>query len=87
MKTIRLIFTFIAFALFTYSLNAQTASVTEGCIPLRVNFTAPAGSSSFFWEFGDTKTSTLQNPENIYTSAGTFTVNFRESSGGPVVGS
>ncbi|MEM9918808.1 MAG: PKD domain-containing protein, partial [Bacteroidota bacterium] len=46
-----------------------------------------AGSSSFFWEFGDTKTSTLQNPENIYTSAGTFTVNFRESSGGPVVGS
>ncbi|MEO1624906.1 MAG: PKD domain-containing protein, partial [Bacteroidota bacterium] len=87
MKTFWLLSTFFFFACTVNILNAQTASVTEGCVPLTVNFTAPSGSSSFFWEFGDGETSTLGSPDKIYTNPGTFTVNFRESAGGPVVGS
>lgn len=68
------------------SLKGQTASVTEGCAPLEVNFMAPAGSSSFFWDFQDNTSSNLQNPSNIFTDPGVFEVTFSESQGGPVVG-
>jgi len=73
-----------SFSLFT--LKAQTANISEGCLPLEVSFTAPGGASSFFWNFSDGATSTLQNPEHIFSTAGTFEVEFRESSGGPIVG-
>ncbi|MFK8038098.1 MAG: PKD domain-containing protein [Crocinitomicaceae bacterium] len=64
----------------------QSASVTEGCLPLSISFTAPAGSTSFFWEFGDGATSTLQDPTNVYLVAGNYTVVFREVAGGPSIG-
>lgn len=66
---------------------AQTANITEGCSPLLVQFTAPSGSSSFYWEFDDGGTSELQNPAHSFTQANVYTVNFKESAGGAVVGS
>jgi len=68
-------------------LYAQTADVTAGCIPLRVEFTAPADASTFFWDFQDDgATSELANPTNLFNTPGTFEVSFRETQGGPVVG-
>lgn len=67
--------------------TAQTATTpTIGCVPLSVSFSAPPGATTFFWDFGDGATSNLQNPNNIYTIPGTFTVIFRASAGGPPVG-
>lgn len=45
-----------------------------GCRPLMVNFTTPTGAASYFWDFGDGTTSTLQNPNHLYVTAGNFTV-------------
>ncbi|MFH0945366.1 MAG: PKD domain-containing protein, partial [Planctomycetota bacterium] len=48
-----------------------------GTAPLTVNFTdlSTGGSStSWYWTFGDTATSTLQNPSHTYTSYGDYTV-------------
>ena len=68
--------------------NSQTAtSPTIGCVPLNVNFEAPAGATTYFWDFGDGATSNLKSPVNPYTIAGTYTVIFRATAGGPPVGS
>ncbi len=43
--------------------------------PFTVNFTDNSiGGSTYSWNFGDGNTSTSQNPTNIYTSPGTYTV-------------
>ncbi len=67
-------------------LTAQTASISEGCLPLEVSFTAPTGSTAFFWNFQDGATSTLQNPLHTFTTAGTYEVEFSEGIGQPVSG-
>ncbi|MFH1713423.1 MAG: PKD domain-containing protein, partial [Candidatus Jacksonbacteria bacterium] len=56
-----------------------TGSPTSGPPGLTVNFTDAStdcdGSvNSWSWEFGDSGTSSLQNPSHTYTSAGTYTV-------------
>lgn len=67
--------------------NAQTASPTQGCVPLTVNFTAPIGSGpSHFWTFGDGATATGQNPSNTFVNSGDYTVEYRETANGPVIG-
>ncbi len=54
---------------------AFSGSPTSGEVPLTVNFTdLSTGATSWSWDFGDTKTSTAQNPSHTYTSAGTYTV-------------
>jgi len=68
------------------SIFAQTADQTEGCAPFSVNFTPPAGSTSFFWEFGDGASSNLENASRNYIAPGTYEVIFRESLNGPQVG-
>lgn len=65
---------------------SQTSDVAEGCIPLQVNFNAPPGHTSFFWEFGDGVNSNLQNPSHLYTSAGEYLVVFRNMPGGDTIG-
>ena len=45
-----------------------------GCRPLMVNFNTPTNAASYFWDFGDGSTSNLQNPNHLYTTAGSFTV-------------
>ncbi|HFA48508.1 MAG TPA: PKD domain-containing protein [Bacteroidetes bacterium] len=75
------------FSLLSVFAFAQTADQTEGCAPLQVNFTAPAGSATFFWELGISgATSTDQNPSQGYADPGTYTVTFRETQGGPAIG-
>jgi|GEM_PF-1076842 len=56
-----------------------SASPTSGAVPLTVDFSS-AGSSdpdgsivSYEWDFGDGNMSTLENPQHIYSSAGTYT--------------
>jgi PKD repeat protein len=52
-----------------------SGSPRSGEVPLTVNFTdLSTGATSWSWDFGDTQTSTAQNPGHTYTSAGTYTV-------------
>jgi PKD repeat protein len=57
---------------------------TAGTEPLTVNFTdlSSGGPTAWQWNFGDGKTSTLQNPSHIYTAAGTYTVSLTASNAG-----
>jgi PKD repeat protein len=58
---------------------AAAASVTNGPLPLTVDFSSsgssdPEGTAlTYLWDFGDNVTSTQANPTHIYTQAGTFT--------------
>jgi PKD repeat protein len=49
---------------------------TNGYIPLSVTFTDLSSNSptSWAWDFGDSGTSTAQNPTHSYSAAGTYTV-------------
>jgi PKD repeat protein len=49
---------------------------SEGVGPLTVNFTdfSTGTITTWFWSFGDTTTSTAQEPTHVYTSVGTYTV-------------
>jgi PKD repeat protein len=58
---------------------AVTSDITAACAPACVNFsdlsTIATGSNvGWSWDFGDTQTSTQQNPQNCYGSAGTYLV-------------
>ncbi len=66
-------------------LHAQTANPSTGCFPLDVSFTPPDNGTAF-WDFGDGVTSSLTNPNHVYTRAGVFTVTVRRNMGGPVLG-
>jgi PKD repeat protein len=49
---------------------------TSGPLPLNVNFTdqSTGNPSSWYWDFGDGLTSTVQNPTHTYSTAGTYSV-------------
>ncbi|ACL17090.1 PKD domain-containing protein [Methanosphaerula palustris] len=55
-----------------------TANVTTGFAPLSVQFNDTSlgtNLTAWSWSFGDGATSTVQNPINNYTTAGSYTVN------------
>lgn len=60
------------------TINGSTVGFTKqinGCTPLNVQFTdTSSNATSWFWEFGDGATSTLQHPSHAYGSLGTYTV-------------
>lgn len=60
-----------------------TSSSAAGCTPLVVQFANTSGGSptSFFWDFGNGSTSTLQNPGVLYNVPGTYTVKLVASDG------
>ena len=60
-----------------------TASITNGCAPLIVEFTdqSVGGPASWNWDFGNGNTSTLQNPGAVYNTTGTYTVSLTVSGG------
>jgi PKD repeat protein len=52
-----------------------SAMPVVGCAPLTVNFTNNSTqANSFYWDFGNGNTSTLQNPTSVYLTSGFFTV-------------
>jgi PKD repeat protein len=55
---------------------AFSAAPRSGSVPLEVNFTdLSAGSvTGWSWSFGDSATSTVQDPNHIYNSSGYYTV-------------
>lgn len=59
-----------------------TASPNPACINQQVcfNSTGSVGATSWYWNFGDGTTSTLQNPCHPYSAAGTYTVTLTVSS-------
>lgn len=61
-----------------------TASPTNGVVPLNVTFTdASSGApTSWSWSFGDSGTSTLQNPNHTYTTPGVYSVTLIASNAG-----
>ena len=58
-----------------------SSNVTEGAVPLSVNFTDTSTNSptSWLWDFGDGNTSTSENPTHIYSSTGTYNVSLNVS--------
>ncbi len=58
-----------------------TANITGGTAPLTVQFTdlSTGGPTSWLWSFGDGNTSTAQNPQHTYTTAGAHTVTLTAS--------
>ncbi len=61
-----------------------SGSPTSGAAPLTVNFTDQSTNSptSWSWDFGDSGTSTAQNPTHDYTSAGDYTVGLTATNAG-----
>ncbi len=52
-----------------------TVSKTTGCNPLTVTFQdSSVSASKWYWDFGDSSTSTSQNPTHKYTALGTYNV-------------
>lgn len=88
MNTIyKLLFSISILALAVSSTNAQTASVTEGCVPLEVNFSPPTGQTDFFWDFKDgTAGSSEASPSHIFSAPGVYEVSLNNGTGGSEVG-
>lgn len=78
----------IFFALnFCFEINAQTADISKACSPIAINFTAPVGYTSWYWDFKDGVTSQLQNPSHVFSNSGIYNIEFRESQNDILVGS
>ena len=57
-----------------------TSNITEGYVPLSVQFTdLSTNANSWNWDFGDGTTSTDQNTTHTYSVAGTYNVNLTVS--------
>jgi PKD repeat protein len=61
---------------------AFSASPTTGVVPLEVDFIdqSSGAPTSWWWNFGDGSTSTVQNPTHSYTSPGIYDVSLTVSS-------
>ena len=82
-KYFKLLFLYLIFV--SRVVYGQSADIVVGCVPLTVNFTAPASSTTYYWDFNDGVTSDRQNPSNLFNKPGIYNVTFQESFGGPVV--
>jgi gliding motility-associated-like protein len=76
---------FFSSVIFSFAQTANfTANVTSGCSPLVVNFSdqSTGNPTSWFWDFGNGATATLQNPSTTYFIPGTYTVTLKVANGG-----
>ncbi len=64
---------FLLSFLFSSKIFSQSADITEGCIGMKVQFSAPGPGN---WDFGDGKSSGLATPQITYTKSGNFEVKF-----------
>jgi len=71
----------LALSLTMYLTSHFTASPTEGTAPLEVDFTdqSRGRAETWFWVFGDTQTSHLQNPSHTYRDPGIYSVRMTAS--------
>lgn len=78
-------FFLVAFPCWLYAQpNANfNSNITSGCSPIVVSFNdlSTGSPTSWFWDFGNSNTSTLQNPQTSYTTPGTYTVKLTVSNG------
>lgn len=61
------------------------SSDSSGCLPFVVQFTNTSTnlySPTYYWDFGNGDTSSLSNPTEIFTSAGSFTVSLMVTNAG-----
>ena len=59
-----------------------SVDVTEGCVPLTVQFQdLSVDASDWLWDFDDGETSTERNPTHTYTEPGIYTVDLSYSNG------
>ncbi|HWJ28642.1 MAG TPA: PKD domain-containing protein, partial [Flavisolibacter sp.] len=68
---------FFICSVLSYAQTANfTATTISGCSPLVVNFQdqSTGNPASWFWDFGNGATATLQNPSTTYFTPGTYTV-------------
>ena len=61
-----------------------SSNPNSGCSPLVVSFTdlSTGPVTTWFWDFGNGNTSTLQNPAAVYVTPGTYTVSLTVTDGG-----
>jgi gliding motility-associated-like protein len=60
------------------NVKAGFKTPASGCAPYNAIFeNTSAGGQQFNWNFGDGTTSTLTNPQHLYSTPGTFIVNLR----------
>ena len=77
----------VVLLMITFAASAQTAGFTatpmQACSPTNVNFTDnSSGATSWLWDFGNSNTSTVQNPSANYPQPGTYTVTLTINGGG-----
>lgn len=66
--------------LFAYTLVAQVASDTIGCVPFLVKFTSPDQTlSSPIWDFKDGASADKLNPSHVFIQPGTYVINLRNN--------
>jgi len=77
-------FIFLGFTAFSQVTADFTVTNTTGCNPFTVSFTNTSTGNiiSYYWDFGNGATSTLQNPTIQYTTAGTYTVSLTVTESG-----
>ena len=61
-----------------------SSNKTSGTVPLSIHFTDTSTNTptSWSWQFGDSRTSTVQHPVHTYTKAGKYTVNLTAGNAG-----
>ncbi len=80
-----------ALSSFVISATAQGPSasfvqdISSSCIPLTVSFTSTStNASTYYWDFGNGNTSTLESPTNVYVNAGIYDVKLVATNSGGV---
>ncbi len=63
-----------------------TASKTAGCAPLSVSFSAPAGMTSYYWDFDNGGSSEDSNPNVVFSNPkNPYKVSLRACKTGPIL--
>jgi PKD repeat protein len=66
---LRKLYLIFVFLFTTLVIEAQiSASLTNGCAPLTVNFSPPAGMTTFYWDFDNGGSSEDANPNVVFSN-------------------
>ena len=86
MNKVIIILASLSMVVLSQNINAQSANLSKGCVPLTVQFDAPI-LSNYYWDFKDGTTSNFKNPEHIFTSAGIYNIDLYDGQNGSLIGS